>query len=229
MHSIKSYSHSAREAAFLLSGTGKVSAAARGESRDREILNRPGAGNYLPFPFSALRASGHHVPSVTWVPESEPAGDCGELDALKSPADPGPARVPATAPPGRRKRELDGPAELSVFDLSIPKLLVLALINACRLRAARTAEDRLPGRTGPPRPAQDRRQHEKRPAGRAGTRVRLRDRGPEPQAVREQASRQPQRRPGPEGRRVSPGSRQARANETLLAPRERPPCDSDAT
>ena len=129
MHSIKSYSHSAREAAFLLSGTGKVSAAARGESRDREILNRPGAGNYLPFPFSALRASGHHVPSVTWVPESEPAGDCGELDALKSPADPGPARVPATAPPGRRKRELDGPAELSVFDLSIPKLLVLALIT----------------------------------------------------------------------------------------------------
>ena len=90
MHSIKSYSHSAREAAFLLSGTGKVSAAARGESRDREILNRPGAGNYLPFPFSALRASGHHVPSVTWVPESEPAGDCGELDALKSPGGPWP-------------------------------------------------------------------------------------------------------------------------------------------
>ena len=229
MHSIKSYSHSAREAAFLLSGTGKVSAAARGESRDREILNRPGAGNYLPFPFSALRASGHHVPSVTWVPESEPAGDCGELDALKSPADPGPARVPATAPPGRRKRELDGPAELSVFDLSIPKLLVLAVIALVIFGPDELPKIASQAGRGHPRPAQDRRQHEKRPAGRAGTRVRLRDRGPEPQAVREQASRQPQRRPGPEGRRVSPGSRQARANETLLAPRERPPCDSDAT
>lgn len=76
MHSIQSYPRSAREAAFLLGGigTGNVSVGARGEFRDWEIFNWPGKGNYLPFAFFALRASGHHVPPVTRVLESGLAG-----------------------------------------------------------------------------------------------------------------------------------------------------------
>ena len=88
MHGIQRYPRNAHEAAFLSGGigTGNVPAGARGEIPDGEIINRPGKGNYLPFASSVFRASGHHVPPVTPIPESELAGGSDEPYALTSPA-----------------------------------------------------------------------------------------------------------------------------------------------
>jgi len=54
---VRSYPHTATQAAFLLGGigTGNVSIGARGEFRDWEIFNTPGKGNYMPFTFFAVR------------------------------------------------------------------------------------------------------------------------------------------------------------------------------
>ena len=81
MRSIQRYPRNAQGIVFLPggTGTGNEPAGAKGESPDREIVNRPGNGNYLPSAFSALRASGHHVPPVTRCPGSEPTGTAASL------------------------------------------------------------------------------------------------------------------------------------------------------
>jgi hypothetical protein len=85
-------------------GTGNMLAGAERECPDREIVNRPGNGNYLPPAFSALRASGHHVLPITRGLGPEPTGDSGEPDALTSPRD-------TRARHGHRQPR--GPAEVS--------------------------------------------------------------------------------------------------------------------
>ena len=89
MHSIQGHPRNAREAAFLSGGieTGNVPRGVSGEFCDSEIVNGLGRGNYLPSAFSILRASGHHVPSVTRVLESVLAGGRGEPDPLESPGE----------------------------------------------------------------------------------------------------------------------------------------------
>ena len=65
----RTYTHKAKEAAFLLGGigTGNVSLAASGEWRDWEIFNRPGKGVRLPYSFFAIwarKAGGKPVAKV---------------------------------------------------------------------------------------------------------------------------------------------------------------------
>jgi hypothetical protein len=87
LRSIQRYPRNARGTVLSPggTGTGNMPAGAKGESPDREIVNRPGDGNYLPSAFSVLRASWHQVPPVTRGPGSEPTGDSGQPDALRSP------------------------------------------------------------------------------------------------------------------------------------------------
>jgi hypothetical protein len=58
LRSIQRYPRNARGTVFSPGGTGNIPAGAKGESPDREIINGPGNGNYLPSAFSALRVSG---------------------------------------------------------------------------------------------------------------------------------------------------------------------------
>jgi non-lysosomal glucosylceramidase len=68
----RTYSSSAREAAFPLGGigTGNISIGSRGEFRDWEIFNWPGKGNFLPFSFFALWARRGMEPPVAKILES---------------------------------------------------------------------------------------------------------------------------------------------------------------
>ena len=64
MCSIQRYPRNARGKVFSPggTGTGNIPAGANGESPDREIVNRPGDGNYLPSAFSGFARPGtmHH-------------------------------------------------------------------------------------------------------------------------------------------------------------------------